>query len=59
MIIIMEELGISWFEIMSLLLSGEIQGKGMLVPFNKEIYRPILKRLEHEGIISTERVIHH
>lgn len=33
-----------------MVLDGEIQDKGMIVPLRPEIYRPILKRLKNEGI---------
>ena len=29
---------------------GEIQTKGMIVPMSRDMYRPILKRLQQEGI---------
>ncbi|XP_049627047.1 alpha-aminoadipic semialdehyde synthase, mitochondrial [Suncus etruscus] len=34
-----------------MLLDGEIQAKGLLGPFTKEIYGPILERIKAEGII--------
>lgn len=37
-----------------MILDGEIQEKGVLLPFASEIYRPILSRLRHEGLDSTE-----
>ena len=33
---------------------GEIQEKGMLLPFSQHIYRPILSRLEKEGLVAKE-----
>ncbi len=36
-------------------LDGEIQKKGMVLPFAPEIYRPMLKRLRDEGIHDTEK----
>ena len=36
-------------------LDGEIQTKGMVLPFAPEIYRPMLKRLRDEGIHDTEK----
>ncbi|XP_055338046.1 alpha-aminoadipic semialdehyde synthase, mitochondrial-like isoform X2 [Paramacrobiotus metropolitanus] len=33
-----------------MLLDKEIQRRGMVVPISKDIYRPVLKRLEQEGI---------
>ncbi|CAA3006406.1 alpha-aminoadipic semialdehyde synthase, mitochondrial [Olea europaea subsp. europaea] len=35
-----------------MVLEGEIQNKGMLVPLQPEIYRPMLKRLKNEGIYT-------
>lgn len=37
-----------------MVLEGEIQTKGMVVPMVPEIYKPMLKRLKQEGINSTE-----
>jgi alpha-aminoadipic semialdehyde synthase len=37
-----------------MVLEGEIQGKGMVLPFDRGTYRPILKRLETEGLIARE-----
>lgn len=34
--------------------SGEIQERGVVLPFAPEIYRPILSRLRNEGLNSTE-----
>ena len=36
------------------LFAGEIQSKGVLLPFKRAIYRPMLKRLQKEGIIAKE-----
>ncbi|XP_054419890.1 alpha-aminoadipic semialdehyde synthase, mitochondrial isoform X3 [Pteronotus mesoamericanus] len=36
-----------------MLLDGEIQAKGLMGPFSKEIYGPILERIKAEGIIYT------
>jgi len=36
--------------------SGEIQGHGMLLPFSKEVYLPILKRLQKEKIEAREHI---
>uniref|UniRef100_A0A2K5F5X5 Alpha-aminoadipic semialdehyde synthase, mitochondrial n=1 Tax=Aotus nancymaae TaxID=37293 RepID=A0A2K5F5X5_AOTNA len=36
-----------------MLLDGEIGAKGLMGPFSKEIYRPILERIKAEGIIYT------
>jgi len=33
---------------------GEIQNKGMVLPFSQDIYRPMLKRLEAEGLVARE-----
>lgn len=35
-----------------MVLEGEIQKKGMIVPLQPEVYRPILKRLKNEGIYT-------
>lgn len=37
-----------------MILDGEIQDRGMILPFSPEIYRTILSRLRHEGLQSTE-----
>lgn len=37
-----------------MLLEGEIQNKGMIVPLQPEIYHPMLKRLKDEGIFARE-----
>lgn len=37
-----------------MLLEGEIQKKGMVVPLHPEIYHPVLKRLRSLGIITRE-----
>lgn len=34
--------------------AGEIQTKGMVLPFSRDTYRPIIKRLEAEGLIARE-----
>ncbi|XP_071468915.1 alpha-aminoadipic semialdehyde synthase, mitochondrial isoform X2 [Marmota flaviventris] len=36
-----------------MLLNGEIEAKGLMGPFSKEIYGPILERIKAEGIIYT------
>lgn len=38
-----------------MLLDGEIQRKGMILPFIQDIYRPMLKRLKAEGIVAEEK----
>ena len=38
-----------------MLIDGEIQRKGMVLPFTQDIYRPMLKRLKVEGIIAEEK----
>jgi len=38
-----------------MVLDGEIQGKGMVLPFTRDIYRPMLNRLADEGITATEK----
>lgn len=37
-----------------MILDGEIQERGCILPFATEIYRPILQRLRAEGLYSTE-----
>lgn len=37
-----------------MVLEGEIQRKGMIVPLQPEIYHPLLKRLKDEGIYARE-----
>ncbi len=37
-----------------MVLDKEIQKRGMVLPFSKDIYKPMLMRLENEGIKSTE-----
>ncbi|XP_006813268.1 alpha-aminoadipic semialdehyde synthase, mitochondrial-like [Saccoglossus kowalevskii] len=39
-----------------MLLEGEIEQKGMVVPFQKEIYEPILHILKEEGVVSTVKI---
>ncbi|XP_076056603.1 lysine ketoglutarate reductase/saccharopine dehydrogenase isoform X2 [Oratosquilla oratoria] len=38
-----------------MVLDNEIQGKGMVLPFSKSVYKPILDRLRNEGIHATEK----
>jgi len=38
-----------------MVLDGEIQRKGAVLPFTKDIYRPMLQRLAKEGITGEER----
>jgi len=38
-----------------MLLNGEIETKGVVLPLSMDIYRPILKRLKQEGISIIER----
>ena len=38
-----------------MVLDGEIQGHGMILPFTKDIYKPMLNRLEQEGITAVEK----
>lgn len=40
-----------------MLLDGEIQRKGMVLPFTQDIYRPMLKRLKAEGITAEEKSV--
>lgn len=42
------------FMVLSCIPSGEIQEHGMLLPFGQSIYRPMLKRLQQEGIMAKE-----
>lgn len=39
-----------------LILNGEIEEKGVLMPMTKEIYEPILKELQEYGIIFKEEI---
>lgn len=39
-----------------LILSGQLQLTGLLRPFMPEIYEPVLRRLEEEGIVMKEEV---
>ncbi|RWS31267.1 Alpha-aminoadipic semialdehyde synthase-like protein [Leptotrombidium deliense] len=39
-----------------MLLEGEIQEKGIVVPMSTEIYSPMLKRLKDEGISAVEKI---
>uniref|UniRef100_T1KWK0 Saccharopine dehydrogenase-like C-terminal domain-containing protein n=3 Tax=Tetranychus urticae TaxID=32264 RepID=T1KWK0_TETUR len=38
-----------------MILEGEIQKKGIVLPLVPEIYNPMLKRLRTEGIFAIER----
>merc|ERR1712029_1324953 len=38
-----------------MVLDGEIQKTGMVLPFSQEIYKPLLTRLKTEGITATEK----
>ena len=38
------------------MLTGEIQSRGMVLPFTSDIYRPMLSRLRKEGIVAREEV---
>uniref|UniRef100_A0A6A7FUG5 Alpha-aminoadipic semialdehyde synthase n=1 Tax=Hirondellea gigas TaxID=1518452 RepID=A0A6A7FUG5_9CRUS len=40
-----------------MVLSGEIQQRGMVLPFTSDIFRPMLSRLAVEGITATENSI--
>ena len=35
---------------------GEIKERGLVLPFTKEIYKPMLKKLELEGITERREV---
>lgn len=39
-----------------MILDGEIQKRGVVLPFSEDIYRPILSRLRAEGLHATETV---
>jgi len=39
-----------------MVLNGEIQNKGMVLPFSSDIFRPMLSRLAAEGIKATETI---
>jgi len=39
-----------------MVLEGEVRGKGLLRPVAKEVYEPVLKRLEKFGIKAVEEV---
>ncbi|XP_055612755.1 alpha-aminoadipic semialdehyde synthase, mitochondrial isoform X1 [Uranotaenia lowii] len=36
-----------------MILDGEIQQRGVVLPFSSDIYRPMLARLENEGLVAT------
>uniref|UniRef100_A0A1Q3EWG7 Alpha-aminoadipic semialdehyde synthase, mitochondrial n=1 Tax=Culex tarsalis TaxID=7177 RepID=A0A1Q3EWG7_CULTA len=36
-----------------MILDGEIQQRGVVLPFTSDIYRPMLARLENEGLVAT------
>ncbi|XP_068234599.1 alpha-aminoadipic semialdehyde synthase, mitochondrial [Palaemon carinicauda] len=38
-----------------MVLDGEIQGGGMVLPFTREIFKPMTTRLRKEGITATEK----
>lgn len=38
-----------------MVLDGEIQGHGMILPFARGIYKPLISRLSKEGIQATEK----
>lgn len=37
-----------------MVLDGEIQHRGVVLPFTQDIYRPMLSRLRQEGFVATE-----
>merc|ERR1712223_202545 len=41
-----------------MVLDKEIQRKGMVLPFTKDIYKPMLDRLAPEGIKCTEKIVY-
>ncbi|KAK7060079.1 hypothetical protein SK128_026886 [Halocaridina rubra] len=38
-----------------MVLDGEIQGLGMVLPFTREIFKPMISRLRNEGINASEK----
>lgn len=40
-----------------MVLDGEIQGRGMVLPFTRDIYLPIISRLRDEGLAATEKSV--
>ena len=36
--------------------AGDIKERGLVLPFSKEIYKPMLKKLELEGIVERREV---
>lgn len=40
-----------------MVLDGEIQGRGMVLPFTRDIYLPIISRLRDEGVAATEKSV--
>lgn len=49
--------GMPIFFAAEMILNQKIEEKGILLPLKKEIYEPILKRLEEIGVIFHERII--
>lgn len=37
-----------------MILDGEIQERGVVLPFTRDIYRPMLQRLRAEGLTASE-----
>ena len=42
-----------------LILSGELNKKGVHIPVTSDIYEPILKELEENGVIFNDKEIEH
>lgn len=40
-----------------MVLDGEIQGRGMVLPFTRDIYLPMISRLRNEGVTATEKSV--
>ncbi|KAK8721889.1 hypothetical protein OTU49_012622, partial [Cherax quadricarinatus] len=38
-----------------MVLDGEIQGHGIILPFTRDIYKPLITRLQNEGITASEK----
>lgn len=39
-----------------MIVDGEIQERGVVLPFSQDIYRPMLARLRAEGLEATETI---
>ena len=49
--------GMPIFFATEMILNQKIEEKGILLPLKKEIYEPILKKLEEIGVIFHEKII--